>query len=120
VALLDWSNALVGEAPLDLARAAEYGSLTAPVLAAYGATDAFSLTPRTPREMIYRLDTAVMLSHVFLDGAPDAAKAQSTTSTARGLSARRSSATEHGSRITRRPGHTRGDGFGNECSISDQ
>ncbi len=76
VALLDWSNALVGEAALDLARAAEYGSLTAPALAAYGAADAFRLTPGTPREMVYRLDTAVMLSHVFLDGAPDAAKAR--------------------------------------------
>ena len=29
VAILDWSNALVGEAALDLSRAAEYGSLTA-------------------------------------------------------------------------------------------
>jgi hypothetical protein len=25
---------------------------------------------------VYRLDTAVMLSHVFLDGAPDQAKAR--------------------------------------------
>jgi aminoglycoside phosphotransferase (APT) family kinase protein len=75
-ALLDWSNALVGEAALDLARAAEYGSLTGPVLSAYGDTGVFSVEPRTPREMVYRLDTAVMLSHVFLDGAPDKAKAR--------------------------------------------
>lgn len=76
LAILDWSNALVGEAALDLSRAAEYGSLTAAALAAYGNSDAFSMTPRTPREIIYRLDTAVMLAHVFLQGAPDAGKAQ--------------------------------------------
>jgi hypothetical protein len=28
----------------------------------------------TPRQTVYRLDTAVMLSHVFLDGAPDQAR----------------------------------------------
>ena len=76
VAILDWSNALVGEAALDLSRAAEYGSLTAAALAAYGKSEAFSLTPRTPREIIYRLDTAVMLAHVFLQGAPDEGKAR--------------------------------------------
>lgn len=75
-ALLDWSNALVGDPALDLARAAEYGSLTGPVLTAYGNPDVFSMHPRTPREMVYRLDTAVMLSHVFLDGAPDNDKAR--------------------------------------------
>jgi len=36
----------------------------------------FSMEPRTPREIVYRLDTAVMLSHVFLDGAPDQDKAR--------------------------------------------
>jgi aminoglycoside phosphotransferase (APT) family kinase protein len=76
VAILDWSNALVGEAALDLSRAAEYGSLTAAALAAYGNSEAFSMTPRTPREIIYRLDTAVMLAHVFLQGAPDEGKAR--------------------------------------------
>jgi hypothetical protein len=86
-ALLDWSNALVGDAALDLARAAEYGSLTAPVLAAYGAADVFSLTPRTPREIVYRLDTAVMLSHVFLNGAPDAARARHYINRTRSLCA---------------------------------
>jgi aminoglycoside phosphotransferase (APT) family kinase protein len=76
VAILDWSNALVGDAALDLARAAEYGSLTEAVLAAYGNSEAFSMTPRTPREIIYRLDTAIMLAHVFLKGAPDEVKAR--------------------------------------------
>ena len=76
VALLDWSNALIGDAALDLARAAEYGSLTAAALTAYGSRGAFSMTPGTPRQIIYRLDTAVMLSHVFLTGAPDQAQAR--------------------------------------------
>jgi aminoglycoside phosphotransferase (APT) family kinase protein len=76
VALLDWSNALIGDPALDLARAAEYGSLTAGALTAYGNCGAFSMTPATPRQIIYRLDTAVMLSHVFLNGAPDQAQAR--------------------------------------------
>jgi aminoglycoside phosphotransferase (APT) family kinase protein len=76
VALLDWSNALVSEPALDLSRAAEYGSLTVAALTAYGKPEAFSMTPRTPREIIYRLDTAIMLAHVFLNGAPDEARAQ--------------------------------------------
>jgi len=76
VAVLDWSNALVGDAALDLARAAEYGSLTPAALAAHGSHGAFSMTPSTPRQIVYRLDTAVMLSHVFLNGAPDQAKAR--------------------------------------------
>jgi len=76
VAILDWSNALIGEPALDLSRAAEYGSLTVTALAAYGDSEAFSMTPRTPREIIYRLDTAIMLAHVFLNGAPDKVKAR--------------------------------------------
>ena len=88
-AVLDWSNALVGDAALDLARAAEYGSLTAVALAAYGDHGAFSMTPGTPRQIVYRLDTAVMLSHVFVNGAPDQARArhyiQRTTDLCRAL-----------------------------------
>ena len=79
VAILDWSNALIGDPALDLARAAEYGSLTPAALAAYGDPGGFSMSPPSalsPRQAVYRLDTAVMLSHVFLDGAPDQAKAR--------------------------------------------
>jgi len=80
VAILDWSNALIGDPALDLARAAEYGSLTPAALVAYGHPGSMSpLTPLTElglRQAVYRLDTAVMLSHVFLDGAPDQAKAR--------------------------------------------
>jgi aminoglycoside phosphotransferase (APT) family kinase protein len=76
VAILDWSNALAGDPALDLARAAEYGSLTPDALTAYGNPETFSLAPGTPRDLVYRLDTAVMLAHVFLNGAPDQARAQ--------------------------------------------
>ena len=86
VAILDWSNALIGDPALDLARAAEYGSLTPAALAGYGDPGSFTpLTPLTPltsvssvtlRQAVYRLDTTVMLSHVFLDGAPDPAQAR--------------------------------------------
>lgn len=75
-AILDWGNALTGDPALDLARTAEYGALTPDVLAAYGDPGAFTMTPATPRQVVYRLDTAVMLSHVFLDGAPDPARAR--------------------------------------------
>jgi aminoglycoside phosphotransferase (APT) family kinase protein len=79
VAILDWSNALIGDPALDLARAAEYGSLTPAALAAYRDPGGFTMSPLTalsPRQAVYRLDTAVMLSHVFLDSAPDQAKAR--------------------------------------------
>lgn len=76
VAILDWSNALAGDPALDLARAAEYGSLTPAALAAYGDPGTFAMAPASARQAVYRLDTAVMLSHVFLDGAPDRARAR--------------------------------------------
>jgi aminoglycoside phosphotransferase (APT) family kinase protein len=79
VAVLDWSNALVGDPALDLARAAEYGSLTPAALAGYGDPGAFAMAPLaslSPRQAVYRLDTAVMLSHVFRGDAPDEAKAR--------------------------------------------
>src|SRR5689334_4403609 len=91
VAILDWSNALVGDPALDLARTAEYGCLTPAALAGYGdsgplpmaplaslgsRTSLTSLTSLSPRQAVYRLDTTVMLSHVFLDDAPDEEKAR--------------------------------------------
>ena len=47
-AILDWSNALIGDPALDLARTAEYGSLTPAALAGYGDPGAFTMTPVTP------------------------------------------------------------------------
>ena len=88
VAILDWSNALIGDPALDLARTAEYGSLTPAALAGYGDPGPFTMAPLaslaslaslgllSPRQAVYRLDTTVMLSHVFLDDAPDEAKAR--------------------------------------------
>jgi fructosamine-3-kinase len=65
-AIVDWSNALFGPPTLELARIGESGNLTPAFLAGYGLTAPFDLiSPR--REAIYRLDTAVMLAHVFLD-----------------------------------------------------
>lgn len=74
MAIVDWSNALVGDPGLDLARAAESGNFSPSVLASYGEDRAFAFVPRNGREVLYRLDTAVMLAHVF-HGSGDAARA---------------------------------------------
>jgi hypothetical protein len=74
-AIVDWSNALLGDPELDLARVEEYGLLDAEFLAGYE-----ELRPRTPAAtetaLAYRLDTAVMLAVVFLSEAPDKARAE--------------------------------------------
>ncbi len=64
-AIIDWSNALLGEPALDLARIAEYGHLSPAFLAGYGVQDCFSHLPEAV-ELLYRLDTAAMLAVVFL------------------------------------------------------
>lgn len=71
-AILDWSNALLGDPALELARAAEFGVRSAAFDAGYGAL------PDVPAELelLYRLDTAVMLAVVFLSEAPDPAPAR--------------------------------------------
>jgi aminoglycoside phosphotransferase (APT) family kinase protein len=71
-AILDWSNALLGDPALDLARAAESGARNPEFDAGYGEL------PRPPVELdtVYRLDTAVMLAVVFLSEAPDPAAAR--------------------------------------------
>lgn len=74
--VIDWSNALVGDPALDLARIAEsgelcpYGELDEPFLDGYGDPSPLARLPR-PVELLYRLDTAVMLANVFLSEAPD-------------------------------------------------
>ncbi|WP_428268521.1 phosphotransferase family protein [Haliangium sp.] len=86
-AIVDWSNALVGDPYLELARIAEYGLDSAEFRAAYeGPVPAASadlggegrllhnppVAPPSPVvELIYRLDTAVMLAVVFFSEAPD-------------------------------------------------
>jgi len=53
-------------------------SLNAPVqdIAAALSADRTASSPASPRQAVCRLDTAVMLSRVFLDGAPDPAIAR--------------------------------------------
>lgn len=75
LALVDWSNALIGPPRLELYRIAEYGLFGPEFAAGYGrkildddATEALSLA--------YRLYTATMLAVVFLSEAPDPVKAE--------------------------------------------
>lgn len=68
-ALIDWTNALVGEPALELARIAEYGSASASFFEAYERRR--SARASGARELLYRLDAAVMLAVVFLSEAPD-------------------------------------------------
>jgi len=73
-AVIDWSNALVGDPALELARVAESGLLDDAFIGGYG-RDPFAGVPRD-RELAYRLDTAAMLAVVFLSEAPDPALAR--------------------------------------------
>jgi hypothetical protein len=70
VALIDWSNALVADPVLELARIAEYGWPMAEVNCGYGR----NLFPDVPQKAVLasRLYTAAMLAVVFLAEAPDA------------------------------------------------
>jgi aminoglycoside phosphotransferase (APT) family kinase protein len=73
--VVDWSNALIGDPALELARIAEYGLLTREFLAGYGEQTPFADVP-SAAELLFRLDTAVMLAVVFLFEAPEARAAQ--------------------------------------------
>ena len=64
-AVIDWSNALVGDPALELARVAEYGHLEAGFVHGYESTGRMGDSPREV-EIVYRLDAAVMLAIVFL------------------------------------------------------
>lgn len=72
--LLDWSNALIADPLLELARLAEFARLPdngldlTEVLAGYGVPEVRDL----PAAWVYRLDAAVMLAVVFVSEAPDA------------------------------------------------
>lgn len=73
LAMLDWSNALVGDPALELARLTEFAALPEngldldAILAGYGPAPATA----HPSFQVYRLDAAVMLAVVFLFEAPD-------------------------------------------------
>lgn len=74
-AVVDWSNGLIGDPALELARIAEYGAMSEAFLEGYGQSDPFGHLPAGV-EVLYRLDTAVMLANVFLAEAPDPAAAE--------------------------------------------
>lgn len=71
MAFLDWSNALIGDPLIEFARIVEYGHKHPKIIEGYG-----GYPPHPPvSEIFYRLDTAVMLTVVFLSEAPDPIKA---------------------------------------------
>lgn len=79
VALLDWSNSVVGHPALELARVAETGETGEAFLKSYATVK--KLTDVSPLiETILRLDTATMLALVFLSEEPDPERAPPTVS----------------------------------------
>ena len=72
--VIDWSNALIGSPALELARIGEYGHLKSDFLSGYGDSEAIEVPLR--EELLYRLDTVVMLALVFLSEAPNAGRAK--------------------------------------------
>lgn len=70
VALLDWSNALIGHPALELARAHETGETESVFLKGYSTVKELPSVP-TLVETIFQLDTATMLALVFLSEDPD-------------------------------------------------
>lgn len=77
LALLDWSNALVGDPALELARLAEFAALSENGLDLPGILAGYGPAPGIdhPSFLVYRLDAAVMLALVFLSEAPDESRA---------------------------------------------
>jgi hypothetical protein len=74
VALLDWSNALIGHPALELARVAETGEVGPECIKGYSSIrDISKISPIA--ETIFRLDTATMLALVFLSENPDPERA---------------------------------------------
>ncbi len=74
LAVVDWSNALVGHPALELARAAETGETGTKFLEGYASVKELPAVDGTT-ETIFRLDTATMLALVFLSEAPDPERA---------------------------------------------
>ncbi|WP_170006019.1 phosphotransferase family protein [Bacillus fonticola] len=63
----DWSNALIGYPALEIARLQEYGEFFCEFMEGYGELTKIDKLPM----LIYRLDTAIMLSVVFLSEEPN-------------------------------------------------
>lgn len=74
LAVVDWSNALIGHPALELARVAEIGETGQDFLQGYiSVTSLPKISSLT--EIIFRLDTAIMLALVFLSEEPDPKRA---------------------------------------------
>lgn len=73
--IVDWSNALIGDPELELARIAEYGGFDERFATAYEERRPRHRAPAAS-ELVYRLDTAVMLAVVFLSESPDEDRAE--------------------------------------------
>jgi fructosamine-3-kinase len=74
LAILDWSNALIGHPALELARVAETGETGEKFLEGYASVAPFPVVSHLI-ETIFRLDTATMLALVFLSEDPDPERA---------------------------------------------
>jgi aminoglycoside phosphotransferase (APT) family kinase protein len=69
--LIDWSNALIANPLLELARVAEYGNLSTDFAAGYGITARERAALDQRLGLCCRLYTAAMLAVVFLSEMPD-------------------------------------------------
>jgi aminoglycoside phosphotransferase (APT) family kinase protein len=87
MAVVDWSNSLIGPPLMELGRVAEYALLpdngidAAAVLAGY-AESLPAPNLDSPAALLYRLDTAIMLALVFHSVVPDAERAHVLTARA--------------------------------------
>lgn len=84
MAVLDWSNAAIGDPAFELARMHEAGTLTEAVLDGYGDRDWAAGVPAAALAA-YHLDAALMFAIVFRIGEPDPDRAARMTARARTL-----------------------------------
>lgn len=93
VALLDWSNALLGDASLEFGRLIEYARYPENELDVDGIREGYARTNPVPPEdspatLVCRLDAALMLALVFLSEAPDPLRGTAAADHARELAER--------------------------------
>lgn len=75
LALLDWSNALLGDPALELGRLEEFSALPENGLDFPAIRAGYGPIPVHESYLVYQLDAAVMLALVFLSEAPDETRA---------------------------------------------
>lgn len=92
LAVIDWSNAVIADPALELARMAEAGTLTDGILDAYGGRDWAAGLPAATRA-VFALDATLLLAIVFRVADPDAERAARMSARARELLAAFPSAT---------------------------